>query len=288
MPSPLPLTEISLCAYVSFLAKDGVKYQSIKSYLSALRFLQISAGLPEPYVSSSWPRLEYVLKGIKKPLGTEQGIKPRLPITPDILRRIHTAWQPRAQDADITMLWAAFCLGFFGFLRAGEFTITNDNSFDPHVNLSVGDIAIDSHLKPSLMRITLKASKTDPFRHGVQIFIGHTGNELCPVTAMLRYVAIRGNSPGQLFQFADGRPLTRQRLVDQLRKVLREVNIDCSAYCGHSFRIGAATAAAARGIQDATIKMLGRWESSAYQRYIQTPREELSAISRVLACSNRD
>ena len=101
-------------------------------------------------------------------------------------------------------------------MRAGEFTVPSDGSFDPQVHLTVGDIALDSHSAPTTMHVSLKASKTDPFRHGVHIFIGLTDNELCPITAMLRYLAIRGNAPGPLFPFADGRHLTRQRLVDRL------------------------------------------------------------------------
>ena len=105
---------------------------------------------------------------------------------------------------------------------------------------------------------------------------------------MLKYLVIRGDSPGPLFGFVDGRGLTRQRLVDRLRAGLLEANIDCSAYCGHSFRIGAATTAAACGIHDATIKMLGRWESGAYQSYIRTPREDLASVSAALAIINNN
>ena len=39
----------------------------------------------------------------------------------------------------------------------------------------------------------MKASKTDPFRMGVDIFIGRTDNELCPVSAVLAYMSV---SPG--------------------------------------------------------------------------------------------
>ena len=170
--NPVPLTENGLCAYVSFLAKEGIKYQSVKAYLSALRFLQISVGLPDPYASSSWPRLEYVLKGIRKSVTTGQGTKTRLPITSLVQRQIRSTWQPQAEEPDMVMLWASFCLGFFGFMRAEEFTVPSDGSFDPQVRLTVGDIALDSHSAPSTMRVSLKASKTDPFQHGVHIFIG--------------------------------------------------------------------------------------------------------------------
>lgn len=43
-------------------------------------------------------------------------------------------------------------------------------------------------------------------------------------------------------------------------------------YKGHSFRIGAASHAADRGLSDAQIRALGRWKSNAFQRYIRVPR----------------
>ena len=130
--------------------------------------------------------------------------------------------------------------------------------------------------------ITIKASKTDPFRQGIEIFVGRTHTDLCPIEATLAYLAVRGGTQGPLFTFADGRFLTRDRLVHHVRDALSTAGVDCTAYAGYSFRIGAATTAARRGIQDATIKMLGRWESSAYLLYLKTPRDQLSAVSSIL------
>ncbi len=193
---PVPLYEKVLCAYVSFLA--DLKHQSTKSYLSALRHLQISAGFQDPFAASSWPRLEHVLKGIKRPSVTQRVSRPRLPITPIILRAIHKAWSTQLQDGswDAVMLWASFCLEFFAFLHAGEFTVPNYRSFDPQTHLSTNDIAVDSHTAPTLMRVSIKASKTDPFHHGVDIFVGQTFDSLCPISAILAYLAMRGESPG--------------------------------------------------------------------------------------------
>ena len=124
-----------------------------------------------------------------------------------------------------------------------------------------------------------RISRADPFRQGMDIFVGRTGNELCPVAATLAYMVQRGPGPGPLFKFQDGKPLTRQRFVARAREALSSAGVDCSAYSGHSFRSGAATTAAKCGVSDAMIKMLGRWKSSAYQLYIKTPRDQLARIS---------
>ena len=93
--------------------------------------------------------------------------------------------------------------------------------------------------------------------------------------------AVPSGSP--FFVFEDGSPLTRERLVAAVRSALSHAGVNTAHYSGHSFRVGAATAAARAGLQEATIKMLGRWESSAYERYVRMPRESLAAISRQLS-----
>ena len=103
---------------------------------------------------------------------------------------------------------------------------------------------------------------------GINIFIGKTDNSLCPVAAALSYMVERGVDPGPFFRFQDGKPLTRMRFVSKVKEAFTAVGIDYTAYSGRSFRSGAATTAAKQGISDATIKMLGRWKSSAYQLYV--------------------
>ena len=117
----------------------------------------------------------------------------------------------------------------------------------------------------------------------MSIFLGKTGNQLCPVAALAAYLAIRGSQPGPFFQFRDGHPLSRERFVTKVRGALTEAGLDASKFAGHSFRIGAATTAAARWVEDSLIKTLGRWESSAYLLYVRIPRERLAGLATVLA-----
>ena len=172
---------------------------------------------------------------------------------------------------------------FFGFLRCGEMTVPNDSAYDPTVHLNPEDIKVDHPSNPSVVQVRIKASKTDPFRKGVNLYLGKTGSSLCPVAAILSYLCVRGTGPGPLFKYGDGRYLTRSRFVDSIRSVLQQAGIDQSLYCSHSFRIDAATTAAAKGIEDSLIQTLGRWQSSAYLRYVKLSRSQLAGISCVLA-----
>ena len=78
----------------------------------------------------------------------------------------------------------------------------------------------------------------------------------CPVQLILSYVSLRGHSPF---------------FIAQLNAALKFNNLDSSLYKGHSFRIGAASWAAAKGFSDSQIRLLGRWKSNAFLRYIRTP-----------------
>ena len=146
------------------------------------------------------------------------------------------------------MLWAAACLCFSGFLRAGEMTVLSDKLYDPGVHLNFEDVAINSKLNPSIMRVNIKASKMDPFCQGVEIFVGRICTDLCPIKAMLAYLVVCEGAQGPLFSFDDGRLLTRERFVTHVREA---AGIGCKSYARHCFRIGVATASARRGIQDA-------------------------------------
>ena len=281
--NPFPVTEDTLCRFVAALAQDGLKHRTIKSYLSGIRFAQILQAMGNPF-TDSMPRLEYVLSGIKRSeahAGT--GSKPRLPITMEMLSLLKAQWLSDASSPDKIMLWAAACTGFFGFLHAGEFTVPSPNAYDPKIHLNLQDIALDSYTAPSMIRLLIKQSKTDPLRQGVEIFLGATQSQVCPVEALIKYIGVRRPDPGPLFIFQSGAPLTRQALVSHLHEALGKVGIDHSRYNGHSFRIGAATTAAQRGLEDSLIQTLGRWKSSAYKLYIKIPRSQLAEISRKLA-----
>ena len=81
-----------LCYFVSYLGKKGLGHSTIKSYLAAVRSLQVDYGFNSPF-DESMPKLDRVMKGIKVAQGKEgRATRRKLPITPKILRQIRTQW----------------------------------------------------------------------------------------------------------------------------------------------------------------------------------------------------
>ena len=132
---------------------------------------------------------------------------------------------------------------FFGFLRSSEFTVPAQDYFDNSIHLSPQDIAIDCRHSPSMIKISIKQSKTHPFRQGIDLYLSKTGKDICPVKGILPYLAICGNQPGSLFMGNDGKMLTRQIFSTELDYILSKLKIDKGSYNTHSFRIGAVTSA---------------------------------------------
>ena len=191
--APLPLTEKTVGLFATYLAAQGLTPQSITSYISAIRHLQIAAGLGAPQ-TEQWAGLHYVIRGIKR-THADMPNRVRLPITPSILLRLAEVWSTGAVENhyESRLLWAACCLGYFGFLRVGEFTATGVGH-TASSSLQIADVTGNSHPCPSVIKVWLKKAKTDPFGKGVNIYLGKSSQRICPVAAILNYIAVRGPS----------------------------------------------------------------------------------------------
>lgn len=166
---------------------------------------------------------------------------------------------------------------FHGFLRVSEYTSTHAKSHDPCSTLLYTDAKVISH---STISLHIKASKTDPFRSGVYIQLHRNNSITCPVTALNQLLKYHPTKNGPLFTWHDGRFLTRKNFSNTLNKIKPPQICNMSS---HSFRIGAATTAAAAGIPRWLIQSLGRWTSDCYRDYIRIPQTTLENVSRSLS-----
>ncbi len=151
------------------------------------------------------------------------------------------------------MFTMASCFG----LRVGEITKSSHNLNMSHLELSSSAVTITF--------TSFKHSHDDPFSHTCNI----RDSPLCPVTAMNKYIQVRGVSLGPVFQLS-GKALSRQAFTSRLKTLLISSGEPQAKYNSHSFRIGAASRWASEGKSDIEIQRLGRWQSNAFRKYLRS------------------
>ena len=160
---------------------------------------------------------------------------------------------------------AAFSLAFFGALRVGEVVLEPIQGGG-----SRGLLLQDVLLSSSEVVLTIRSSKTDQLGRGAVIRLPATKEAgPCPVKDTSKFLAVRSPAGGPFLVHADGTPLARHQFSRVMRKVIMACGHPASEYAPHSFRIGAATAAAHWGLSAARIKDLGRWKSEVYKGYVR-------------------
>ncbi|XP_065902345.1 uncharacterized protein [Dysidea avara] len=261
----LPANESALLLFISHLASKNISHATIKVYLAAIRHMHVIAGMHSSFKEQLTPRLQLALRSIKRTQTIVTPQRTHLPITLQIKCSIKDCLSQLPCSHSNIMLWAAYCLAFFGFLWVSEFTVPCQGTYDPGTHLSLAGISLDNRDHPCLIAVSIKQSKTDPFWKGMTLYLGETDHPVCPVTGILPYLVLRGNQPGPLFLTKKGQGLTRQALRASLDVVLTKLWLQTCSYNTHSFRISAATSAAQADIPDWCIKMLGCWKSDAYQ-----------------------
>ena len=177
------------------------------------------------------------------------------------------------------LFWAAFTLALYGFLRASEYTSPSPTHYLRQLHLLTQKVTICKEG----MEVHIKGSITGQFKNSTTLYIARLGMPTCPVRAMEKFLGQSSHKNSlPLFTFRNGQFLTRIDVSSMTKSLLAHTVHDVSLYSSHSYRIGAATTAAAAGLPDSQIQTLGRWHSSAYRSYIRTsPESQHKAIKQM-------
>ena len=132
-----PATSLTLRYFCTSIAQR-VSYKTIRVYLAGICLEHLERGLHEP---TDDKLLQLLCTAIKRSQETTSCT--RLPITIDLLRSLKTQLQNDSSYSllEKRLLWSAFTLAFYGFLRVSEFMSSSLQWSD--VQFSATTVAID-------------------------------------------------------------------------------------------------------------------------------------------------
>ena len=257
MPCSLPVPSLHIAFFVSSLFDQGYAPSTMATHLSAIACVHKLNGFPDP---TSTFLIQKAMQGARKSRGKADT---RLPITFDILCKLVDALTLAGVSAwDQVMYRSMFFLAFFALARIGELCISAKNVDNVLTISSLVQIKGSDNLR--VIFTNYKHSS-----HPVGVTVAAQASSYCPVGALKHYLALRGTTPGFLFLKQDMTPVERREFTDKLSLCLKCCHLSSTLYKSHSFRIGAATCAALKGMSDSQIRELGRWKSDAFKKYIR-------------------
>lgn len=261
VPEEWPIPVDVILRFAVHLKDTGLSVRTIRGRLAALAFYSRAGGFID---HTSDFRVRRVLEGWAReapPLPDS-----RLPVSDVVLQRMLPTLSAICTTPFETVLFqTAFTVAFFAATRISEL-LPKSKSDKSQRAIQVDDVTIGEEG----MSVRFRCSKTDQLRRGQAIFLNRAPlGQICPVGSLERYLRVRPPVAGSLFVHASGVPLTQFQFLAVFKKAVMKVGLSPDHFSTHSFRIGAATAAATYGLPSAIVRKVGRWRSRVCNTYIR-------------------
>ena len=230
--TPLPCPPGLLCAYLSSLAKTGLRPSTIGRRASGIGHVHRQHGFEPPTNAEA---VKAVLRGIRRELGTARQTK--TPATHDLITKMMAACPATLIGIRDRALLA---LGFAGAFRRSEL-----------VALDMADLTE----VPDGLRIMIRRSKTDQEGAGQEVAIPR-GHHIRPVETLQAWLAAAGITEGPVFrQVTQTGQVSEMALGDDgyvkaIKKRAAAAGLDPAGFSGHSMRAGFLTSAREHGAVD--------------------------------------
>ena len=253
--------------YITYLHLNGYAYTTVVGKISAIAYLCKILNVVDI------TKLFVVQKMLVAVKRKGHCIDSRAPITFDILVKIIQAVDFSDRPIYLKLLIKSmYLIAFNAFLRVGEFTVNTQNDYRKVIQIS--DIRFfEDSTNERVLELTIREYKHNikgpPF---IVLIPKSTHKNVCVVNILMEYIKIRPNVIGPLFIFTDSKAVSRRFFINELNKDAQCTGMISKNIKSHSFRIGAATTASMCGINDDTIKRLGRWKTDSFKRYVRVPK----------------
>ena len=256
----LPLTPQHILLFLGYLHLYKYSPSTMMTYLSAISYVHKLKGVADP------THTFIVQKAICGAMKLKPNSDARLPITICILQKLNLALDNTVSSPYLRTLYRAmYVISFFALMRVGEVT-TNAQG---QVSLMLDQVKI----YPNHVIITIRNFKHNLTRQPFDlVMVRQSINEICPIKCLLDYLQLRGDRPGPLFCMPDLKPVPREMFLKNLKTTLSFCGLDPALYKSHSYRIGGASYYAELGLTDEQIRLIGRWKTTAFRKYIRSQR----------------
>ena len=285
----LPLSEPKTLTFAGWLIHRNVSSATIDSYLAAIRQQYIQEGLDPSNLRS--PLLKQVLKGRNHQTltaATKNESKPRLPITPTILKllKIYLKKQPFSNQEKL-LIWTILTIGFAGSFRIHELLCRNPSTYNPLDTLLNKDVSHKQIFlagKPvEILEFRIKQEKTNTTPTPTVVDVYQAFNSICPIASYKKWKENSTLSEQDLpvFRRENGKPYT-SRCLNLFLSHFTSTHFpnNPGKFTSHSLRAGLPSLLGQLGFDNSDIKATGRWSSNAYKLYTKLPRTRKAEMAR--------
>ena len=258
--NPFPAGSSAVALFITHMYQSGYAAATIASHLSAISFFHKLFGYHDP---ADQFIIRKLVASVHKSNPT---VDSRFPVSLDILHKCLDSATHICSSAYEALLFRCMCsLMFHAFMRIGEATLSHNTVMFQHVSITSQSLSITFH--------KFKHHSGPP----IIISVPANGSMYCPVFLALQYIAKRGTESGPFFAFPGAIPVQSSAFCKLLERSLSWAGLSHLPIKSHSFRIGAATWAAAQGYSEQQIQAMGRWKSMAFKRYIRIQSFEIKS-----------
>ena len=261
--------------------RDGLKPNSIRTYLSQVKSSHLAGGLPwnpDMYVPGQ------ILKGMFNKM---EPSRKRIAVTPKMLMSMFShLYSLKYQWSlhDIRMTWALISCLWAGSFRSSELLAPSETGFVLEETFCWSRLSAKGGLVDGRwvnwfeIRLLRPKEHREGRANGVNIELFEIPQaRWCPVAAIKAFK--KDNVLGEakdvpVFRWSSGRCVTGK----SLNKFIKEACGDLKEYPGdsyvatHSFRAGIASILGSMGVEEEKIQSVGRWASNAWLIYAKQGR----------------
>lgn len=213
--------------------------------------------------------MDALLKGAARLAPDSSKRKARQPYTPEFITKVGEQLDLNTPlDASV---FACLTDGFYSVARVGELTVPRLDAFDPAQHVTPANLRMETN-QSGMETTVLHVPKTKAAPiEGEDIFWSRQHGPTDPCEALANHRRINNPSnTDHLFAYLHKgrlRPLTKNAFIKRVAQAARAAGLE--PLQGHGIRIGATLHYLLRGVPMEAMKVMGRWSSDAFMRYLR-------------------